>query len=107
MWCLKVRTTAPSLTLKSLTLLSLEPESACWLSGSATKAFTCRVQLEGVLVGAVEEPHADCLSSEPLRMRWPSGIAATAFTSPVCPAQVLTRLLLATLHTLTKLSPSR
>ena len=40
-WCVKVRTTAPSLTLKSLTvLMSHEPESACWLSGSATKAFT-------------------------------------------------------------------
>ena len=44
------------------------------------------------------------LSSAPLRMRWPSGIAATATTPSVCPAQVLTRLLLATLHTLTSLS---
>ena len=34
-WCLKVRRTAPSLTLKSLTVLSSEAESACWLSGSA------------------------------------------------------------------------
>ena len=33
LWCLKVRRTAPSLTLKSLTVLSNEPESACWLSG--------------------------------------------------------------------------
>ena len=32
-WCVKVRRTVPSLTLKSLTVLSLEPESACWLSG--------------------------------------------------------------------------
>ena len=43
-------------------------------------------------------------SFPPLRMRWPSGIAATAITVLVCPAQVLTRLLLATLHTLTRLS---
>ena len=37
-------------------------------------------------------------------MRWPSGIAATARIQWVCPSQVLTRLLLATLHTLTRLS---
>ena len=38
-------------------------------------------------------------------MRWPSGIAATAVTSSVCPAQVLTEgFQLATLHTLTSLS---
>ena len=43
-------------------------------------------------------------SIPPLKMRWPSGIAATALTASVCPAQVLTRLLLATLHTLTRLS---
>ena len=38
------------------------------------------VQLEGVLEGAVEEPHADGVVAwrPPLRMRWPSGIAATA-----------------------------
>ena len=34
-WCRKVRRTAPSLTLKSLTILPVEAESACWLSGSA------------------------------------------------------------------------
>ena len=28
-WCLKVRRTVPSLTLKSLTVSSIEPESAC------------------------------------------------------------------------------
>ena len=44
------------------------------------------------------------LSCEPLRMRWPSGIAATAVTKWVCPAQVLTRFLVATFHTLTRLS---
>ena len=43
-------------------------------------------------------------SRPPLRMRWPSGIAATARTKSVCPLQVLTRLLVATLHTLTRLS---
>ena len=32
-WCVKVRRTAPSLTLKSLMVLSFKPESACWLSG--------------------------------------------------------------------------
>ena len=44
------------------------------------------------------------LSSEPLRNRWPSGIAATAATLSVCPSQVLTRLLVATLQTLTQFS---
>ena len=34
-------------------------------------------------------------------MRLPSGIAATDHTASLCPAQVLTRLLLATFHTLT------
>ena len=37
-------------------------------------------------------------------MRWPSGIAATDMTISVCPSQVLTILLVATLHTLTFLS---
>ena len=41
------------------------------------------------------------LSVAPLRMRWPSGIAATAARYR-CPAQVLTRLLVATLHNLTR-----
>ena len=40
------------------------------------------------------------LSYPPLRKRWQSGIAATAHTWPSC-VHLLTRLLLATFHTLT------
>ena len=106
-WCVKVRRTAPSLTLKSLTVLSAEPESACWLSGSATRARTelvcsSRRCSRGCRRGATRGRSAVATA---LRMRWPSGIAATARTPElVCPLQVLTRLLLATLHTLTSLS---
>ena len=105
-WCLKVRRTAPSLTLKSLTVLSSEPESACWLSGSATRAFTQKCAARRCSRGCRPRSHTRTVSStEPLRKRWPSGIAATASTPLVCPSQVLTRLLLATLHTLTSVSP--
>ena len=48
--------------------------------------------------------HTRTPSHDPLRMRWPSGVAATVFTTPACPSRVLTRLLLATLHTLTRFS---
>ena len=37
-WCMKVRRTLPLLTSKSVAVLSAEPESACWLSGSATES---------------------------------------------------------------------
>ena len=52
------------------------------------------VQLrEGVLVRVPSRSHTRTWSRSPLRKRWPSGIAATALTCLVCPAQVLTRLL--------------
>ena len=59
-WCLKVRRTAPSLTLKSLTVLSRGGERVLVVGQRHEGDHRARVQLpEGVLEGAVEEPHAD------------------------------------------------
>ena len=105
-WCLKVRRTAPSLTLKSLTVLSIRAGERVLVVGQRHEGrHPVGVQLEGVLEGAVEEPHADGLVvPEPLRMRWPSGIAATINGSSVPAARRCSpRLLVATLHTLTSL----
>ena len=78
-WCVNVRRMAPSLTLKSLTVQSAEPESACLLSGSATSALMSFVCSCGMVVLRVpSRSHTRTVQSrEPLRMRWPSGIAAT------------------------------
>ena len=108
MWCLKVRRTAPSLTLKSLTVLSNEPSrrarAGCRAAPRGRYTTRAGVQLsEGVLEGAVEEPHADGVvqpaAEDALavghRRHRPSRQSA-------CPTQVLTRLLVATLHTLTR-----
>ena len=48
-WCGKVRRTAPSLTLKSLMVLSYEAESACWLSSAALESAVERPHLRGPL----------------------------------------------------------
>ena len=73
------------------------------------------VQLEGVLEGAVEEPHADGLvapaAEEALAVghrRHRAGCRRHSSTAQsACPAQLLRRLLLATLHTLMRCRTSR
>ena len=54
---------APSLTLKSLTVLSIEPASACWLSGQRHEGVERAgvFQLGRCSRGCREEPHADGL----------------------------------------------
>ena len=65
--------TAPSSTLKSLTVLSNEPESACWLSGSATRAYTHRRAARRCSCGCRREATRGRSRRTSREDAWPSG----------------------------------